>query len=93
MPAFTFHVWQVPGLNEVILIGVYEDSIFQTFLKDCKREFPNISVSCVYSFFSTLASCSRSRSGPAGVDRCGVWMSKALKGAMVVEQLRRSVQT
>lgn len=50
MPAFTFHVWQVPGLNEVILIGVYEDSIFQTFLKDCKREFPNISVSCVYSF-------------------------------------------
>lgn len=37
----------MPGLNEIILIGVYEDAVFAGFLKDCRREFPNVSIRCV----------------------------------------------
>ena len=36
---------RVPGLTEVVLIGFYEDSVMAGFLKDVKREFPNIGIS------------------------------------------------
>jgi len=36
---------KVPGLTEVVLIGFYEDSVMAGFIKDSKREFPNITIS------------------------------------------------
>ena len=36
---------RVPGLTEVVLIGFYEDSVMAGFIKDVKREFPNIAIS------------------------------------------------
>lgn len=36
---------KVPGLTEVIIIGFYEDSTMAGFVKESKREFPNISIS------------------------------------------------
>ncbi|WVR09539.1 hypothetical protein IAU60_006608 [Kwoniella sp. DSM 27419] len=36
---------QVPSLAEVIIIGYYEDSQMSGFIKESKREFPNISIS------------------------------------------------
>ncbi|RXK41105.1 mannose-1-phosphate guanylyltransferase [Tremella mesenterica] len=36
---------KVPGLTEVIIIGFYEDSVLSGFIKDAKREFPNIAIS------------------------------------------------
>jgi mannose-1-phosphate guanylyltransferase len=35
---------QVPGLIEVVLIGVYDDAVLQGFLKESKREFPNLAI-------------------------------------------------
>jgi hypothetical protein len=35
---------QVPGLSDIVLIGVYEDSVFATFLKESKREFLNVNI-------------------------------------------------
>ncbi|WWC63373.1 uncharacterized protein I303_105973 [Kwoniella dejecticola CBS 10117] len=36
---------KVPGLTEVIIIGFYEDSVMSGFIKEVKREFPNIGIS------------------------------------------------
>ena len=36
---------KVPGLTEVVLIGFYEDSVMAGFIKDSKREFPDITIS------------------------------------------------
>ncbi|KAK6910735.1 mannose-1-phosphate guanylyltransferase [Kwoniella mangroviensis CBS 10435] len=36
---------KVPGLTEVIMIGFYEDSVMSGFIKEAKREFPNIAIS------------------------------------------------
>ena len=36
---------RVPGLTDVIIIGFYEDSVMSTFIRDSKREFPNITIS------------------------------------------------
>ena len=35
---------KVEGLTEVIIIGFYEDSAMAGFIKDSKREFPNIGI-------------------------------------------------
>lgn len=34
----------VPGLSEIIIIGFYEDSVMSGFIKDSKREFPNVAI-------------------------------------------------
>ena len=34
----------VPGLTDIIIIGFYEDSTMAGFIKDSKREFPNIAI-------------------------------------------------
>lgn len=34
----------VPGLTEIIIIGFYEDSVMSGFVKDSKREFPNVAI-------------------------------------------------
>jgi mannose-1-phosphate guanylyltransferase len=36
---------KMPGLTEVLIIGFYEDSVMAGFVKDAKREFPNIAIS------------------------------------------------
>jgi mannose-1-phosphate guanylyltransferase len=36
---------KVPGLTEILIIGFYEDSVMSGFIKDAKREFPNIGIS------------------------------------------------
>ncbi|KAK1927222.1 nucleotide-diphospho-sugar transferase [Papiliotrema laurentii] len=36
---------KVPGLTEVIIIGFYEDAAMAGFVKESKREFPNIAIS------------------------------------------------
>ncbi|CAD6577166.1 MAG: Proteasome subunit alpha type-2 [Tremellales sp. Tagirdzhanova-0007] len=36
---------RVSGLTEIIIIGFYEDSAMSGFVKDSKREFPNIAIS------------------------------------------------
>ncbi|WVF67434.1 hypothetical protein IAT40_002190 [Kwoniella sp. CBS 6097] len=36
---------KVPGLTEIIIIGFYEDSVMSSFIKESKREFPNIGIS------------------------------------------------
>lgn len=35
---------RVQGLSEIIIIGFYEDSTMSGFVKDSKREFPNINI-------------------------------------------------
>ncbi|CAB4434384.1 unnamed protein product [Rhizophagus irregularis] len=35
---------KIEGLKEVLLIGFYEDSIFQRFIDDATREFPKINI-------------------------------------------------
>lgn len=35
---------RVEGLSEIIIIGFYEDSTMSGFVKDSKREFPNINI-------------------------------------------------
>lgn len=35
---------KVPALTEVLIIGFYEDAVMAGFIKDAKREFPNISI-------------------------------------------------
>lgn len=35
----------VPGLTEVIIIGFYDDAHMAGFVKEAKREFPNIAIS------------------------------------------------
>lgn len=34
----------VKGLTEILLLGVYEDSVLADFIKQVKREFPNVSI-------------------------------------------------
>jgi mannose-1-phosphate guanylyltransferase len=34
----------VPGLTEILIIGFYEDSVLSGFVKEAKREFPNIGI-------------------------------------------------
>ncbi|WVQ80063.1 hypothetical protein IAT38_002164 [Cryptococcus sp. DSM 104549] len=36
---------KVPGLTEILIIGFYEDSVMAPFVKEAKREFPNIAIS------------------------------------------------
>lgn len=36
---------KVPDLTEVIIIGFYDDSQMAAFVKEAKREFPNIAIS------------------------------------------------
>jgi hypothetical protein len=36
---------QVPGLTEILIIGFYEDAVMNPFIKEAKREFPNIGIS------------------------------------------------
>lgn len=38
---------RVEGLTEILLLGVYEDSVFADFVKQVKREFPNIAIRSV----------------------------------------------
>lgn len=35
---------KVPSINEVYLIGYYEESVFRDFIKDAATEFPNLSI-------------------------------------------------
>ena len=35
---------KMPGLSEILIIGFYEDSVMNGFIKDAKREFPNIGI-------------------------------------------------
>ncbi|KAI5481123.1 hypothetical protein MNV49_005558 [Pseudohyphozyma bogoriensis] len=35
---------KVEGLQEVLLIGFYDDSVFSHFVKDASRDFPNLSI-------------------------------------------------
>ena len=35
---------KVKGLNEIILLGVYEDSVLAQFLGESRREFPNVQI-------------------------------------------------
>jgi mannose-1-phosphate guanylyltransferase len=35
---------KVPGLIEILIIGFYEDSVMTGFIKDARREFPNIGI-------------------------------------------------
>jgi mannose-1-phosphate guanylyltransferase len=35
----------VPGLTQVVIIGFYEDAVMNPFIKEAKREFPNIGIS------------------------------------------------
>jgi mannose-1-phosphate guanylyltransferase len=35
---------RVPGLSEVLIIGFYEDSVMSGFIRDAKREFPNLGI-------------------------------------------------
>jgi mannose-1-phosphate guanylyltransferase len=39
---------KVPGLTEVIIIGFYEDAAMAGFVKESKREFPNIAIRYSY---------------------------------------------
>lgn len=32
----------LPNLSEILLVGVYEDSVFTDFLRQARREFPNV---------------------------------------------------
>jgi mannose-1-phosphate guanylyltransferase len=43
---------QVPGLTEVIIIGFYDDSVMQPFVKVAKREFPNVAISYLREYRS-----------------------------------------
>lgn len=45
---------KVPGLSEVIIIGFYEDSVLSGFIRDARREFPNITITCVSPTFDKL---------------------------------------
>ncbi|ORX38427.1 nucleotide-diphospho-sugar transferase [Kockovaella imperatae] len=36
---------KVPELTEVIIIGFYEDAVMSGFIKDAKREYPNLAIS------------------------------------------------
>jgi mannose-1-phosphate guanylyltransferase len=36
---------KVSGLTDIIIIGFYEDAVMSGFVKDSKREFPNINIS------------------------------------------------
>lgn len=36
---------KVQGLTEILIIGSYEDAMMNTFVRDAKREFPNIGIS------------------------------------------------
>lgn len=36
---------KVPGLTEVIIVGFYDDAHMAGFVKEAKREFPNIAIS------------------------------------------------
>lgn len=38
---------KVKGLNEIILLGVYEDSVLAQFLGESRREFPNVQIMSV----------------------------------------------
>lgn len=35
---------KVKNLTEVFIIGFYEDSLFADFIKQAKRDFPNLTV-------------------------------------------------
>lgn len=42
---------KVKGLNEVILLGVYEDRVLEQFLRESRREFPGVQIKSVDSSF------------------------------------------
>lgn len=35
---------KVQGLTEILLLGVYEDSVLSEFVKETRREFPNVQI-------------------------------------------------
>ena len=55
----------VPGLSEVIIIGFYEDSMMSGFVKDSKKEFPNIAIRCARPRYHSLTS--------ATCENIGLW--------------------
>lgn len=43
---------QVPGLTEIIIIGFYDDIVMAGFVREAKREFPNIGISYLREYRS-----------------------------------------
>ncbi|KAL7414499.1 nucleotide-diphospho-sugar transferase [Mrakia frigida] len=41
---------KVKGLNEVILLGVYEDRVLEQFLRESRREFPGVQINYLREF-------------------------------------------
>ena len=38
---------KVDGMQEVLLIGFYEDAVMAPFVREASRDFPNLTIRCV----------------------------------------------
>lgn len=45
----------VEDMQEVLLIGFYDDSVFAPFIKDASRDFPNLTIRCAVFLALTRA--------------------------------------